>query len=85
MDEADRMIEKMSQSEIVKRIEEICNEFDARLKIVGVAIARLELAKALAEYEAAQSSAQLKCAECGALGYSHMPICSKFGSYVTQT
>ena len=44
----------MSQSDVVKRIEEICNEFDSRVETVGLAIARLELAKALAEAEAAQ-------------------------------
>ena len=48
----------MSQTKVIKRIEEICNEFDARMKVVGVAIARLELAKALAESEAAQQGAQ---------------------------
>ena len=37
-----------SQSLTVKRIEEICKEFDDRVKKVGVPIARLELAKALA-------------------------------------
>jgi tellurite resistance protein len=33
------------------RVESICAEFDARLEQVGVAMARLELAKALAENE----------------------------------
>ena len=41
----------MSQSSVVKRIEEICHEFDIRLETVSVAVARLELAKALAESE----------------------------------
>lgn len=45
-----------NQSKIVRRIEEICMEFDARLKDVGPAIARLELAKALAEAEAANAA-----------------------------
>lgn len=44
----------MTQSEFVKRIEEICIEHDARVEKVGWAIARLELAKALAECENAQ-------------------------------
>jgi hypothetical protein len=39
----------MTQSDL--RIESICAEFDARLEQVGVVIARLELAKALAENE----------------------------------
>jgi hypothetical protein len=39
------------QSEIVKRTEEICNEFDKRVQLVGWVIARLELAKTLAETE----------------------------------
>jgi translation initiation factor IF-3 len=37
----------------IQRIEEICQEFDSRLPEVGLAIARLELAKALAEAEKA--------------------------------
>ena len=44
----------MNQSDVVKRIESICQEFDSRINEVGLAIARLELAKALAECEAAQ-------------------------------
>lgn len=44
----------MSQSNIIKRIEEICNEFDNRVTKVGLTIARLELAKAFAEAESAQ-------------------------------
>ena len=44
----------MNQLEVVTRIEEICEEFDSRVEVVGLAIARLELAKALAEAEAAQ-------------------------------
>lgn len=44
----------MLQSDVVKRIESICEEFDSRVAEVGLAIARLELAKALAENEAAQ-------------------------------
>lgn len=43
-------------TEIMKRIKEICDEFDARAEQVGIAIARLELAKALAESEANQQS-----------------------------
>jgi hypothetical protein len=46
----------MDQHKVVTRIEEICKEFDARVEVVGLAIARLELAKALAEAEAAQQS-----------------------------
>ena len=42
----------MNQSDIVKRIAKICNEFDIRLATVGVEVARLELAKAFAECEA---------------------------------
>jgi hypothetical protein len=41
----------MNQSDTVKRIESICKEFDNRVEVVGLAIARLELAKALAESE----------------------------------
>lgn len=49
----------MNQSKVVARIEEICKEFDSRVEVVGVTIARLELAKALAETEAAQQSIYL--------------------------
>ena len=38
-------------SDTVKRIKSICEEFDSRIETVGVAISRLELAKALAENE----------------------------------
>jgi len=41
----------MSQTTIVKRTEQICNEFDQRAAVVGFAMARAELAKALAEVE----------------------------------
>ena len=49
----------MTQSDL--RIESICAEFDARLEQVGVVMARLELAKALAENEetVAELSAEL--------------------------
>lgn len=62
----------MSQSDVVKRIEEICKEFDARVIEVGLPIARLELAKALAEREAAQptlapDAANRRCPECRSL------------------
>lgn len=40
-----------SQTPIVKRIDSICAEFDARIVEVGVPFARAELAKALAEEE----------------------------------
>ena len=53
----------MSQSDTVKRIEEICKEFDSRVPVVGLAIARLELAKALAESEAAQQPLVVDVAE----------------------
>ena len=46
----------MSQSQIIKRMEEICNEFDAHSRDIGVPIARLGLAKALAETEARLSA-----------------------------
>jgi hypothetical protein len=46
----------MSQSDIVKRIEEICREFDARVIDVGLQIARAEISKALAENEASKYS-----------------------------
>ena len=39
---------------LVKRVEEICKEFDDRLEEVGLPFARLELAKALAEAEIPQ-------------------------------
>jgi len=42
---------KDRQTEIIKRVEEICNEFDIRVNSAGVNIARLELAKALATCE----------------------------------
>lgn len=42
----------MKQSETVKRIQSICEEFDSRVLQVGLAVARLELAKALADREA---------------------------------
>jgi len=52
-------------------------------------IERAVLNSIIEDLEAAQQSAQsdgLKpCAECGALGYSHRPECSKFGSYVVST
>lgn len=41
-----------NQSSIVKRIKEICDEFDDRVNSVGLSFARAELAKALAETEA---------------------------------
>lgn len=40
------------------RVNEICREFDERAKSVGVTVARLELAEALARAEAAQHSVQ---------------------------
>jgi len=47
---------KDAQSEIAKRIESICNEFDSRVIDVGLSFARLELAKVLAETEASQQA-----------------------------
>jgi len=41
----------MSQAKKTKRIDEICREFDARVIDVGLPVARLELATALAETE----------------------------------
>lgn len=41
----------MKERNIEIRILQICDEFDARVEAVGVLIARLELAKALAEAE----------------------------------
>lgn len=41
-----------SQSRIIKRTKEICDEFDARVNTVGISFARLEIAKVLAETEA---------------------------------
>ena len=52
----------MKQSDIVKRIKSICDEFDSHMIEVGLAIARLELAKALAECEAAQQGERLHAA-----------------------
>ena len=51
----------MTQSEIVRRIDEICHEFDSRL-VSGVTtpVARLELAKALAETESALGDVLIK-------------------------
>ena len=43
----------MDQSPIVKRIEEICREFDSRVSTVGLSFSRLELAKRLSETECA--------------------------------
>lgn len=42
---------------IVMRIKEICDEFDERAKVVGLSFARMELAKRIAELEAAQPPA----------------------------
>jgi len=42
----------------VKRIEEICNEFDGRMNVVGTLIARLELAHSLVEREEELGAAQ---------------------------
>lgn len=36
---------------IIKRTEEICNEFDKRAAVVGISFARLELAKSFAQFE----------------------------------
>lgn len=49
------------QSETIKRMESICAEFDARVGMVGLSFARLELAKRFAETEAdlSDSTAQL--------------------------
>jgi len=41
----------MSQTSIIQRVNEICQEFDDRVKEVGLKVARLELAAALAEAE----------------------------------
>jgi len=49
----------MNKSDVIKRIESICQEFDSRVEGVGLAIARLELAKVLAECESTQQNAQL--------------------------
>ena len=46
----------MKQSDIVKRIKSICDEFHSRVIEVGSVIAHLELAKALAECEAAHKA-----------------------------
>ena len=45
----------MAQTDTVKRIKSICDEFDRRMEEVGLATARLEVAKALAECEASKS------------------------------
>ena len=37
---------------MIKRIEEVCHEFDEQVEITGVAIARLEMVKACVELEA---------------------------------
>lgn len=58
----------MSQHKVILRIEKICKEFDDRVEVVGFAIARLELAKALAESEAAQQTYALDGATCPAHG-----------------
>ena len=54
----------MSQPDIIKRIEEICNELDDRVTKVGLTIARLELAKAFAEAESAQPLNAADCKAC---------------------
>ena len=46
---------------LVKRVEEICREFDDRLEDVGLLFARLELAKALAEAEISRPAAPPAC------------------------
>ncbi len=45
------------QTDMIKRIESICGEFDSRMEEVGISMARLELAKALASCEASQQDA----------------------------
>lgn len=54
-----------NQSEVIKRIEEICKEFDSRVEKVGLEVARTELAKALAEAESAQQHTGYVCPICG--------------------
>lgn len=39
----------------------------------------------VAAQPAGQAHRSKKCAECGALGYSHFENCSKFGSVVVST
>ena len=58
--------ETMYPSDIVKRIESICEEFDSRVEDVGLVTARLELAKALANAESAQHPFQTDVAESNA-------------------
>ena len=75
---------------VVKRIEEICKEFDARVIQVGLPIARLELAKALAEREAAQQTlgqvdaANRRCQECNALLEVSSVYCDTCGTDVPR-
>ena len=44
--------------DIDNRVNEICREFDERAKVVGVTLARLELAEALARAEQIQQVQQ---------------------------
>ena len=52
-----------------KLIESICEEFDGRVAEVGVASARLELAKAFAEYEASQLAEKGEKCRCNSETY----------------
>lgn len=74
----------MDQSEIVKRTEEICNEFDSRLEVVGIAAARLELAKALAEREASQPTVKADCRECGYWAAQGASFCHRCGKGIVR-
>jgi len=56
------------QTEIIKRIEEICDKFDIRVTEVGMPLARIELAKAFAECEASKTGAQADACRCSSCG-----------------
>lgn len=57
-----------------------------RREAVSCLVARIEqLEKYIANQQSVQAGGLKPCAECGALGYSHRPSCSKHGSYVVST
>lgn len=50
-------------TEIVKRIADICGEFDCRVEAVGLPFARTEIAKVLAEKESALAAKETELAD----------------------
>ena len=73
----------MNQSEIVKRIQKICEEFDCRVKVIGPFFARTEIAKALADTEAALAEKERELAELREKYEVFAPVCRKCGDPLT--